>query len=111
MLVPTDRLATHVAAPPASWQARDKRLARSLLTLELTGGDPSSSLSRDALEELLFELGLYLGVLRQESTRYLSLHERTLSVYRNDLRLDYAVPDSAAPSEDEVSSCKPPLWS
>lgn len=94
LLLPPEQLAAQLATPPDDWRPRDDRLAEYLLESGATASDGNSQLDADGVEELLFELALYLGALRLESTRYLSVHERLLTVRQDAEKRQHALPDS-----------------
>ncbi|MEE8524747.1 MAG: SpoIID/LytB domain-containing protein [Thermoanaerobaculia bacterium] len=67
-----------LADPPPEWGLRDRRLAGFLVE----GGLPAKAraLTAGEVETLLFELAVYLGVLRHEQTHFLAVADGRLTV-------------------------------
>jgi stage II sporulation protein D len=94
LLMPPEHLASLLARPPEDWRRRDQRFAIYVLTSGLSTGDGKAPILADEAEELLFELALYLGALRFEGGRYLSMHDRLLTVRQGAEQHEHQLPES-----------------
>lgn len=88
-------LAALLAVPPPDWAQREIRLATFLLEhgLEPRG---EGELPEEEAKELLLELALYAGVLREENAAFLALGQGQLEVRSGKLRHRYELPQSFA---------------
>jgi stage II sporulation protein D len=90
-------LAALVAMPPPDWAAREIRLARFLLEHGLEVSGPEGELPEEESKELLFELALYAGVLREENASFLSIDKGgRLQVRAGKTRPSYPLPANFA---------------
>lgn len=88
-------LAALLAAPPPDWAQREMRLAAFMLEHGL-GPRGEGELSEEEAKELLLELALYAGVLREESATFLAVDQGKLRVRAGKLRPAYELPQSFA---------------
>lgn len=89
-------LAALVAQPPPDWAQREIRLARFLLEHGLLPGGPDGELPEEESRELLFELALYTGVLREENAVFLQVDQGKIEVRAGKFRPKYSLPASFA---------------
>lgn len=95
-------LAALVAAPPADWSWRERRLARFLHERSLSLATPAEAariageLPEEEAKELLFELALYTGVLREETASFLTTQDGRLTVRVGKARPSYVLPANIA---------------
>jgi len=91
-----------LARPPAGWNRRELRLARFLVDSGLLGDgtpDPAAGsrpVADAEVEELLFHLALYLGVLEHRATDFLTVHDGRLIVREGAERRSDPLPESLA---------------
>ena len=82
--------------PDSGWADRDRRLATYLRMGGYLEPKADRALRPEEVEELLFELALYLGALREEKTHFLKLEKGNLSVRRDARHVSYPLPSSLA---------------
>ncbi len=92
LLAPNDDLRQRLVEPPPEWGFRDLRLA----TFLTEGGLPAETraLADDEVEALLFELAVYLRVLRLEQVHFLSVGNGRLVVRDGAERRSHQLPES-----------------
>ena len=89
-------LAALVATPPPDWAPREIRLARFLLEHGLESDGPDGELPEEEAKELLFELALYTGVLREQSGFFLAARAGKIEVRSGKERASYPLPPAFA---------------
>ncbi|MDA8017169.1 MAG: SpoIID/LytB domain-containing protein [Thermoanaerobaculia bacterium] len=80
--------------PPDDWGPRERRFGRYLINsalLETPAPGDEASMGEEETAQLLFELGLYLGVLEEENAYFLQLRDNRLHVRDNGVRPAYAL--------------------
>jgi stage II sporulation protein D len=82
-----------VRDPPASWRPHDVRFAGFLAESGLLAEPRDQELDGDERETLLYELAVYLGVLRSESAHFLELDEGELTVRTSSGRRTWRLPE------------------
>ena len=82
--------------PDSGWADRDRRLATFLRMSGFLEPKADRALTSDEAEELLFELALYVGALREEKSHFLKLEKGNLSVRRGAQHVSYVLPPSLA---------------
>ena len=84
-----EKLEQLVDDPPPGWRGRDRVLAAYLAASPLLAEGAEELVSDSEIEELLFQLALYLGVLERQRTRYLRLVQGRLEVHGPTQRLAF----------------------
>ena len=77
-------LARLLEQPPAGWRPPDRRLANYLYESGLLAPPMETPVSAAQIESLLFELAIYLGVIRFETADFLALDGENLHLRRTN---------------------------
>lgn len=87
----TNALAERLDSPPASWQERDRALARLLVELDF-GTRATEPLSPADQARLVLALALYLGAIEEQQAYFLAADERRLNLRLGARRLAFDLP-------------------
>ncbi len=80
LLMPSEDVDYLLDHPPPSWSDEDLRLAAYLRKSGLLGGPLDQRLDDEEIEETIFRLALFLGLLEQRDARFLSIDGHRLAV-------------------------------
>lgn len=75
-----DELEKLLESPPSDWRHRDLEMASFLVSSPLLSNPADGQIGEAESERLLFQLGLYLGVLERWDARYLAISQRHLEL-------------------------------
>lgn len=96
LLSSAKQLRRKLADPAQTWREEDRRLAHYLLTSGLLEGPSGRQLATAEIEPLLFQLALYLGALRHETTSFLAASKGRLRVRLGAEQREHELPEDLA---------------